>query len=80
MYVGFWGTVGSLAVFHVLVCQRCAIVSWAKVDAATGQLWSKVAEGTSEIRLPLGRGIAGHVASSGEVVNVAGARFIVTVL
>lgn len=43
------------------------------VDAASGQLWSKIADGTSELRLPLGRGIAGHVASSGEVVCVKGA-------
>jgi hypothetical protein len=42
------------------------------VDAASGQLWSKIADGTSELRLPLGRGIAGHVASSGEVVCVKG--------
>ena len=43
------------------------------VDAASGQLWSKVADGSSELRLPMGRGIAGHVASTGEVVSVAGA-------
>ena len=42
------------------------------VDAASGQLWSKVAQGTSEIRLPMGRGIAGHVATTGELVNVTG--------
>jgi adenylate cyclase len=42
------------------------------VDEAKQQLWSKVAEGTalSEIRIPLGSGIAGHVAKTGETVNI----------
>ncbi len=42
------------------------------VDAARGEIWSKVAQGAalSEIRVPLGSGIAGHVAESGETVNI----------
>ncbi len=42
------------------------------LDEANGQLWSKVAEGAGlkEIRIPLGAGIAGSVAVSGEVVNI----------
>src|SRR5688572_13087713 len=42
------------------------------IDAARGDLWTRVAEGESmrEIRLPLGQGIAGHVAASGETVNI----------
>lgn len=40
------------------------------VDPERGELWSRVAEGASEIRLPLGRGIAGAVAASGEPVAI----------
>jgi adenylate cyclase len=42
------------------------------IDAARGDLWTRVAEGESmrEIRLPLGQGIAGHVAAIGETVNI----------
>jgi sigma-B regulation protein RsbU (phosphoserine phosphatase) len=40
------------------------------VDEATDEIWSKVAEGLDvrEIRLPIGRGLAGTVAASGEPV------------
>jgi len=42
------------------------------VDEKTSEIWSLIAHGLEkqEIRLPLGRGIAGHVAQSGEVVNI----------
>jgi adenylate cyclase len=42
------------------------------VDFARQELWSKVAEGTgmNEIRFPIGRGIAGHVATTGDTVNI----------
>lgn len=44
------------------------------LDAEKGELWSKIAEGMGRaertIRMPLGRGIAGYVASTGEVVNL----------
>jgi adenylate cyclase len=45
------------------------------VDEEKQELWSKVAQGESvkEIRVPLGLGIAGHVARTGEVVNIADA-------
>ena len=41
-------------------------------DHDTGTLWSRVAEGlrTREIELPLGQGLAGAVASTGELLNV----------
>ncbi len=49
------------------------------VDRERSELWSRVAEGSGEIRLPLGRGIAGAVAVDGTVVNIpaayADARF-----
>jgi HD-GYP domain-containing protein (c-di-GMP phosphodiesterase class II) len=40
------------------------------VDRDRGELWSRVALGTSEIRIPLGTGIAGTVAETGEVINI----------
>jgi phosphoserine phosphatase RsbU/P len=42
------------------------------VDEKTSQIWSLIAHGMEkeEIRLPLGRGIAGHVAQSGTIVNI----------
>lgn len=47
------------------------------VEAEKGEIWSFVAEGIDagaghrEIRLPIGHGIAGAVAASGEIVNTA---------
>jgi len=43
------------------------------VDAVTGELWSRVAHlpEIDEIRLPPGRGVAGHVAETGEPVMLA---------
>ncbi|OGD71685.1 MAG: hypothetical protein A2Y64_09610 [Candidatus Coatesbacteria bacterium RBG_13_66_14] len=45
------------------------------MDDAAEELWSIVAEGMAEneIRMPSGVGIAGHVASSGEIANVTDA-------
>jgi serine phosphatase RsbU (regulator of sigma subunit) len=42
------------------------------VDEKTSEIWSLIAQGLEkqEIRLPLGRGIAGHVAQSGDIVNI----------
>jgi signal transduction histidine kinase len=42
------------------------------LDAARGELWSKVLQGGDlvEIRLPVGTGIAGHVAKTGESVVI----------
>ena len=42
------------------------------VDEKTEEIWSLIAHGMEkrEIRLPLGRGIAGHVAQSGEILNI----------
>ncbi len=40
------------------------------IDYSRGELWSKVLQGeaVSEIRLPLGKGIAGYVAQTGETI------------
>lgn len=45
------------------------------LDTATGELWSKVAqgEGSGEIRIPTGVGIAGWVAKNGQLLNIADA-------
>jgi adenylate cyclase len=40
------------------------------IDPETGELWSKVAEGTAEIRVPRGQGIAGQVATTGQLLNI----------
>ena len=39
-------------------------------DGTTHELWSKVAEGTSEIRIPTGAGIAGTVFATGNTINI----------
>src|SRR5207248_6268566 len=43
------------------------------VDEARGELWSKVAlgEGVSEIRMPVGTGIAGSALKTGQVINLS---------
>lgn len=45
------------------------------IDEAKQELWSLVQEGVKmvKIRLPLGKGIAGHVGSTGETVNLTDA-------
>lgn len=42
------------------------------IDSVTGELWSKVAQQSelTEIRIPLADGLAGHVARTGEVLNI----------
>lgn len=41
------------------------------VDQKKKELWAKIAQRTAvEIRLPLGRGLAGHAAATGETINV----------
>ncbi|HZR99698.1 MAG TPA: GAF domain-containing protein [Chloroflexota bacterium] len=42
------------------------------IDVARGDLWTRITEGDQirEIRLPLGQGIAGHVAATGDTVNI----------
>ncbi len=45
------------------------------VDEETGEIWSKVFKGDeiTEIRLPIGKGIAGYVAQTGETINLTDA-------
>jgi len=51
----------------LLDCDRATVFI---VDQDKGEVWSKVALGTGEIRFPIGRGIAGSVAASGETINI----------
>ena len=48
--------------------ERCTIYF---VDHKTNEIWARIASRTAlEIRLPLGSGIAGQAAASGETINV----------
>jgi HD-GYP domain-containing protein (c-di-GMP phosphodiesterase class II) len=40
------------------------------LDPDTDELWSKIAQGAQEIRFPVGVGIAGLVARTGETINI----------
>jgi len=48
---------------------RCSVFI---MDRQTNELWSKIAQGMqqTEIRVPFGIGIAGHVASTGMTINI----------
>jgi HD-GYP domain-containing protein (c-di-GMP phosphodiesterase class II) len=52
---------------RVVEADRCTLFI---VDKEKDQLWSKIAHGTGEIRIPLGSGIAGAVAKSGRPVRI----------
>lgn len=42
-------------------------------DEAKNELWTPVAQGTGEIRMPAGSGLAGHVLKTGDIVRLADA-------
>ena len=56
----------------ILGCERCSVFI---MDKQTNELWSKIALGIQhpEIRVPFGKGIAGHVATSGLTINITDA-------
>jgi PAS domain S-box-containing protein len=54
----------------VVEADRCSLFI---VDRERHQLWTKVAQGSDEISINLGTGIAGHVAGTGEAVNISDA-------
>lgn len=60
----------------VAEADRCSLFL---ADRERGELWSKVAHGAKEIRFPLGQGIAGAVAATGQPIRIddayADARF-----
>jgi len=55
---------------RVVEAERCTLFV---ADRQRGELWSKVALGAAEIRVPLGSGIAGAVAADGEALRIADA-------
>jgi HD-GYP domain-containing protein (c-di-GMP phosphodiesterase class II) len=57
---------------RVVDADRCSLFL---VDRERQELWTKVAQGmgVKEIRIPLGRGIAGAVATSGQAINLSDA-------
>ncbi|KAJ3065164.1 hypothetical protein HDU98_011451 [Podochytrium sp. JEL0797] len=55
---------------ELLNAERCALFI---VDHKKKELWSSVAEGAGEIRIPINKGIAGYVATTGEVLNIPNA-------
>lgn len=61
----------TLKIGQILQADRATIFL---VDADKEQIWSKVAQDDGkhplEIRLPMNRGIAGHVATTGECLNI----------
>ncbi|MEE9252772.1 MAG: HD domain-containing phosphohydrolase [Thermodesulfobacteriota bacterium] len=58
-----------LEVTRVMEAERSSILL---VDKERGELWSRIAQGLEikEIRIPLDKGIAGHVATTGETLNI----------
>ncbi|MBI5209317.1 MAG: GAF domain-containing protein [Elusimicrobia bacterium] len=54
---------------RILDADRCSVFL---VDTYKGELWTKVALGVGEkiLRIPLGRGIAGFVAKTGNAINI----------
>jgi HD-GYP domain-containing protein (c-di-GMP phosphodiesterase class II) len=53
---------------RVVEADRCSLFI---LDRERNELWSRIAQGTTgEIRVPLGKGIAGSVALSGEIINL----------
>lgn len=55
------------AAARVAEADRCSIFV---VDRERKELWTPVAHGTGEIRVPLGAGIAGAVAATGQVISI----------
>ena len=58
------------AAVHVMEADRCSVYV---IDRVKDELWTRVAQGIDEIRMPSNRGIAGQVVSSGDIVNVENA-------
>ncbi len=55
-------------------CLDCDRASVFIVDNIQAELWSRVAKGSdTTIRIPINKGIVGHVATTGELVNIPNA-------
>jgi HD-GYP domain-containing protein (c-di-GMP phosphodiesterase class II) len=62
-----------LIIANVTEAMKAERTSMYVVDWETREIWTKVSEGVKQIRLPLGKGISGRVAESGELINVVDA-------
>lgn len=62
-----------LVVSRVTTVMAAERTSLYVIDWEKRELWTKVAEGIKTIRLPIGQGISGRVAETGESLNVADA-------
>ncbi len=63
----------------LILREACALVRADRatlflIDSLSGELVSRIAQGAGEIRMPIGRGIAGTVAASGKAINIAQAH------
>ena len=61
---------GVAAIKELVGAERATLFMF---DAAKAEMWSRVGDFDKEIRLPVGKGVAGHVAATGVGVNVADA-------
>lgn len=52
---------------EIVVADRCTV--WL-LDTQRGELWTKVAHGVSELRIPAGAGLAGHSIATGEPIFI----------
>lgn len=52
---------------EIVVADRCTV--WL-LDSLKGQLWTKVAHGVSELRIPAGAGLAGHSIATGQPIFI----------
>ena len=62
-----------LIVGHVTNAMLAERTSMYIVDWEQKEIWTMVSEGVEQIRLPLGQGISGRVAETGEMLNIADA-------
>ncbi|KAI8817596.1 uncharacterized protein EV422DRAFT_622547 [Fimicolochytrium jonesii] len=54
----------------LLQAERCSLFL---LDRDKEELWTSVAQGTQEIRIPMNKGIAGYVATTGKILNIPNA-------
>ena len=59
-----------LIISHVTEAMEAERTSLYLIDWNNRELWTKVAEQVEQIRLPLGEGISGRVADTGDTINV----------
>lgn len=62
-----------LIIGNVTEAMRAERTTMYIVDREKSELWSKVSEGIEQVRLPVGHGISGRVAETGEIINVVDA-------